>query len=139
MKSLLGQPLPGLEAIQVDWNPADDAGKMLAVCFFDVQQRPSRNCLVQLAQKTELLAKHGAVLLGIQATKQEQDGLQEWLQNNGMPLPIGTLRTDEEETRCAWGVQSLPWLILADKNHIVRAEGFSLDELESKIRAFRKE
>jgi hypothetical protein len=40
---------------------------------------------------------------------------------------------DEEETRFAWGVRSLPWLILTDKEHVVRVEGFGLSELNGKL------
>ena len=54
---------------------------------------------------------------------------------NAVPFSIGMIQADEEETRFKWGVCSLPWLILTDKEHIVRAEGFRLDELEAKIRA----
>jgi len=35
--------------------------------------------------------------------------------------------------RRALGIQSLPWLILTDRQHIVRAEGFGLDDLSQKI------
>jgi hypothetical protein len=136
MKSLLGKPLPGLEGIHVDGNPAA-AGKMLVVCFFDMQQRPSRNCLVQLAGKAELLAQQGAVLLGIQATKVEQDRLREWLRENNIRVPVGLVSADEEETHCAWGVQSLPWLILTDRSHVVRAEGFDLSDLQARMDAVK--
>jgi hypothetical protein len=40
---------------------------------------------------------------------------------------------DEEKTRFEWGVKALPWLILTDRKHIIRAEGFMLSELEEKI------
>jgi len=40
---------------------------------------------------------------------------------------------DEKETIFAWGVKSLPWLILTDRKHIVRAEGFGLSELDEKL------
>lgn len=33
--------------------------------------------------------------------------------------------------RRSWGAKSLPWLILTDENHIVRAEGFRIDELDA--------
>ena len=39
----------------------------------------------------------------------------------------------EEQTRFNWGVKSLPWLILADRNHQVIAEGFGLNELEDRL------
>ena len=130
MRSLLGKPLPGFDAIRVDLDPAGIEGKMLVVCFFDVQQRPSRNCLVQLAQKAELLAQKDIVILGIQIGGREEDRLRAWLREGSIRVPVGTVQADEEQTRCAWGVRSLPWLILTDKSHTVRAEGFALDDLD---------
>ena len=41
---------------------------------------------------------------------------------------------DEERIRFNWGVKSLPWLILTNRNHVAAAEGFSLDELDEKIK-----
>ena len=38
-----------------------------------------------------------------------------------------------EQIRFNWGVKSLPWLILTDKNHIVTAEGFNIAELNEKV------
>jgi len=38
-----------------------------------------------------------------------------------------------EKIRFAWGVKSLPWLILTDQKHIVEANGFSLAELDERI------
>ena len=46
---------------------------------------------------------------------------------------IGMIQGDVEEIRLAWGVKSLPWLILTDPKHIVRAEGFNAAELDTRI------
>jgi hypothetical protein len=43
------------------------------------------------------------------------------------------IQGDEEKVRANWGVQSLPWLILTDINHIVTAERFSIEDLGEKI------
>jgi hypothetical protein len=40
---------------------------------------------------------------------------------------------DAEKAHLNWGIKSLPWLILTNKEHCVTAEGFSLTELEEKI------
>lgn len=36
---------------------------------------------------------------------------------------------DGKETRLAWNVRFLPWLVLADQGHIVKAAGFALPDL----------
>jgi hypothetical protein len=48
------------------------------------------------------------------------------------------IQDEVEKTRFAWGVKSLPWLILTDQEHIVRAEGFSLSEFDKKILAMQR-
>ena len=44
------------------------------------------------------------------------------------------IEADAEQIRAAWGVKSLPWLILTDNKHIVTAEGFGLAELGERLR-----
>jgi hypothetical protein len=50
------------------------------------------------------------------------------------PLPFALNMLDEQvvRTRKEWGVRCLPWLILADPEHIVTAEGFCLPVLLGK-------
>ena len=43
------------------------------------------------------------------------------------------IQNDVEKTRFTWGVKAIPWLILTDKQHIVRAEGFTISELDTHI------
>ena len=50
-----------------------------------------------------------------------------------IPFKNASLKGDFEEKKLEWGVKSLPWLILADKEHTVIAEGFSLDELNREL------
>ena len=64
----------------------------------------------------------------------DEDALKEWVKENSIPFPVGTIQGDVENNRVAWGVRSLPWLILTDKEHIIRAEGFALEELGERIK-----
>jgi hypothetical protein len=47
---------------------------------------------------------------------------------------VGTSKIDLQALGQRLAVKSLPWLILTDKNHKVTAEGFSLTELDEKIK-----
>ena len=38
------------------------------------------------------------------------------------------------DLRMAWRIEKLPWLILADREHVVTAEGFGLEKLDEKIK-----
>jgi len=130
--SLMGKSLPELNDIDldIDFDRAED--RMLLVCFFDINQRPSRNTLLQLAKETEELKQKNIVVLAVQASKVGDSIINELKKNNNIQFPVGMIKGDEEKTRFNWGVKSLPWLILTDKKHVVIAEGFSVNELDEK-------
>ncbi len=139
--SLIGNPLPELKNIGIDLLAADVNDNMLLVCFFDFQQRPSRNCIILLNQKAQEIKAKGVTIIAVQASKAERAKLNEWITENDIAFPVGT---DEEITD--WIMPTnvknntprkpypLPWLILADKQYIVRAEGFNINELDEKLK-----
>jgi hypothetical protein len=108
-------------------------GKLL-VCFWDMQQRPSRHCLKSLAEKADNFADNGLSVLCVHASEVDGETLNEWMRNYKVPFAAKTITHDAEKTCFAWGVKSLPWLILADSKQIVQAEGFGIGELEEKVR-----
>jgi hypothetical protein len=61
---------------------------------------------------------------------------------NALPVADATVVCSQKFVQCqrdygkpehCWGVRSLPWLILTNPQHIVRAEDFRLSELDEKI------
>ncbi|UCG58924.1 MAG: hypothetical protein JSU70_05305, partial [Phycisphaerales bacterium] len=60
--------------------------------------------------------------------------LNEWVKTNNIPFPTGMVHGDEEEIRFAWGVKSLPWLILTDDKHVVVSEGIQIADLENRLK-----
>ncbi|MBN2181915.1 MAG: hypothetical protein JW715_08360 [Sedimentisphaerales bacterium] len=130
--SLLGKPLPNLKDIGIDPLPIDVNNKSMLVCFFDIQQRPSRNCILQLSKREQELKEKDVEIVAVQASKVEQEKLDEWIKENDIDFSVGIIEGDSEKTRFNWGVNSLPWLILTDKEHVVIAEGFNIDELDEK-------
>jgi hypothetical protein len=48
-------------------------------------------------------------------------------------LPFVMIQNYEKKIRLSWEIQSLPWLILTDKNQIVTAEEFNIAELSEKV------
>ncbi|MFC1793057.1 carboxypeptidase regulatory-like domain-containing protein [Planctomycetota bacterium] len=133
--SLVGKPLPDISGITTDFTPAQAQGKMVLVCFFDMNQRPSRHCLIQIAKQAEQLKNKGVIAIAVQASKMEQEALNQWVKKNNILFPVGIVQGDAEKIRFSWGVRSLPWLILTDSKHTVRAEGLGLTELDDKIEA----
>ncbi len=131
---LLGRPMPGFDGVKIDLAPDAGKGKPMLVCFFDMQQRPSRNCITQLAKQAEQLKEKGATVVAVQASTVNENTLIEWVKKNNVSFPVGMIQDNEQQTPSTWGVTSLPWLVLTDREHIVRAEGFGISELEQKMR-----
>jgi hypothetical protein len=105
-------------------------GKRLLICLFDLQQRPSRNAVIQLAKKTEALKAAGVEVVAIQMSKVDEGTLAAWKKETAVPFQVGMVQAGDEKARMAWGAESLPWLILTDKELRVVAEGFAVSDLE---------
>jgi hypothetical protein len=129
---LLGKPLPTWKDL-IDLDPAQTKGKLILLCFFDMSQRPSRHCVDALAKQADTLRDKGVIVAAVQSGGADDDAWKAWVKERGDKLSFGRIGKDVEKVKSAWGVRSLPWLILADKDHVIRAEGFSLDELEGLI------
>ena len=56
-----------------------------------------------------------------------------WMQENDIEIPTGRIQERLEQVLRAWRVQELPWLVLTDTKHAVRAEGFAVNELDDKL------
>ncbi len=136
--SLLGKLLPELKELRVNLLPTDTEDRMILICFFDMQQRPSRNCIMRLAKQAQELKAKDIVVVAVQASNIDKSDLNEWIKKYNITFTVGMIEGNEEKTRFSWGVQSLPWLILADKKHLVLAEGFRLEEIGDKIKNMGK-
>ncbi len=131
--SLFGKNLPGFEGIKINLNPEQIQNKIVLICFFDMNQRPARNCILQLSKRAQELKAKDIVIVAVQASKIEKEKLDEWIKKNNITFPIGIIQGNPDEIQFNWSVQSLPWLILTDTRHVVITEGFALTELEKKI------
>lgn len=87
----------------------------------------------ELIKKAKEIKEKGIIVISVQASEIEQEKLDEWIKENSITFPVGMIQGDEEKIRFNWGVKSLLWLILTDKNHIVTAEGFNIAELSEKV------
>ena len=130
--SLVSKALPDVNDWGIELSEAE--GKKVLICFFDYQQRPSRHMITELGKRAKELKEKEVVIVGVQASKVDGKMLQEWVKQNNISFPVGIIEEDEKKKRFDWGVKGLPWLILTDKNHIVTAAGFGIDELTEKIK-----
>ena len=129
----VGKPLPEFDGMDLNIIAEDIRDKVILLCFFNMNQRPSRNCLLQLSTRAQELKAKDVVVVAVQASKVDGSVLNEWVGKNNIPFPVGMIHGDEEKIRFTWGVRSLPRLILTDKEHVVIAEGFSVAELDEKL------
>ncbi|MEJ2648306.1 MAG: carboxypeptidase regulatory-like domain-containing protein [Sedimentisphaerales bacterium] len=132
--SLVKKSLPAFENIDIGFSPEQVRDKRILICFWDNEQRPSRNCIQELNKKTEELKQKDIAVVTIHASKVEREYLDNWLKENNISFLIGIIDNEVEKTRFDWSVKALPWLILTDKEHIVQAEGFSINELDERIK-----
>ena len=69
----------------------------------------------------------------MQASEIEQEIFNNWIKENKITFSAGILTGNMEEKLREWGVQGMPWLILTNPEHVVIAEGFSINDLDEKI------
>ncbi|MHC4646731.1 MAG: redoxin domain-containing protein [Planctomycetota bacterium] len=131
--SLVGKPLPELKDLKIELSLADANDKMILICFWDMDQRPSRRMVRELGKRARELKGKGVAVVCVQASKVDKNALDEWAKKYNISFPVGMIEGDEEKIRFSWGVKSLPWLILTDEGHVVTAEGFGLEELDDRI------
>jgi hypothetical protein len=129
---LNGKPLPDLAALGLTAGDIP-ASNPVVVLMIDAEQRTSRRTLKLLAdQASALKVKHAAAVI-LQAGSMDDAAYTAWLGESALPFPVARLKDTSEKGWASWGAASLPWLILADKNHRVVAEGFSIEDLDAKL------
>jgi hypothetical protein len=134
--SLVGKALPDLTELALPDAAKTAAGRSVLVCFFDLDQRPSRRTVLTLAAKAAELEAKGVIVLLVQAAVADKEHLDAWLAEQKVTFPVGMLGGEDAKarrTRHRWGAAALPWLILTDTQHTVIFEGSSWTDLETKL------
>lgn len=131
--SLIGRSLPEFKDFRIELSTAGMDERSILLCLFDMNQRPSRNCLRQLSKRANQFKARDVCIVAVHASRVDEAAVNEWTQENSISFPVGLVEGDAEKVCLTWGVRSLPWLILTDERHIVTAEGFGLSELAGKI------
>ena len=132
-ESLIGKALPDFKDVTINFSKDNVKGKQILICFWDYEQRSSRNCILELNKKISELKEKNVEIAAVQIASIEKETLDNWLKENNITLTIGTAGDNESKVRFNWGVKSLPWFILTDSEHTVIDEGFGINELDEKI------
>ena len=114
------------EGIDIELNAEQARVKMLLLCFWDIQQRPSRNLLIELAGHKKELENKGVVVLLVHTSDIGAEKLKSWIDKNKIPYICGRITSDTQRVLYRWGVRGQPWLVLTDGDGAIRAGGFEL-------------
>ncbi|MFC1794850.1 carboxypeptidase regulatory-like domain-containing protein, partial [Planctomycetota bacterium] len=130
--SLVGSKLPELQELQIAVRPDDLKNRKILLCFWDME-RKSRNSISELAKREKELAEKNVIVLLVHTSGVEPSKLKKWLAEHKIPFSCGNIKDNVVDVLSRWGMRREPWLILTDENGIVRAEGFSLEQLDEKL------
>lgn len=122
--SRVGMPLPDLEKLEIAFDPRRIENKQALVCLVDITQRPSQCSLTFLNNIRHFLRRKGVAMVCLQVTPIDEKELNTWKKENGIHLPIEIVPGDTDALKEQWGVRSLPWPILTDRDHTIIEEGF---------------
>jgi protocatechuate 3,4-dioxygenase beta subunit len=117
---------PGLYHLHTD-------GRPMLLCFIDIRQQSSQQCVAELTRKADALEAKAIITVALQASPEGTRQLYAQLDAHCTAFPWRMAGEDLEARKAAWGIKSLPWLILADKKHAVVATGLGVAELDKRI------
>ena len=130
-ESKIGKPIPDFNTFRFEISPkVRMKGKPLLVCFWDMDQRPSRQCIRELQKHRQALLDKNIVVLAVHSGAKPEKEVRQWLAKQNVSLTVGTIEGDPYDTLLAWGVRGTPWLVLTDENHMITKAGFSPDVLK---------
>jgi hypothetical protein len=128
--SLVGKVLPDVNALGLKEAVDAAAGKNLLICFFDLNQRSSRHMVRSLAANRAGLESKGVMLIAVDTSGVADAERNAALEKDGVWFPIGKGGREEVSS---WRAAAMPWLILTDTGHVVRAEGFTPEQLDDAL------
>jgi hypothetical protein len=109
-------------------------GRPLLLCFVDIAQQPSQQFLVDLAKQTDALEAKDIIIVVVRTSTIDIRPYDAFTKANHLSFCSLCVQDDFEARKTAWGIKSLPWLILADRQHSIIAQGFALDQLANKVK-----
>ncbi|MHC4353819.1 MAG: thioredoxin domain-containing protein [Planctomycetota bacterium] len=130
-ESKVGKPIPGFDTVRFTAFQKDQIkGKPLLICFWDFDQRPSRQCIRVLEKQRQTWRAKNVVVLAVHAGTKQPKQVTDWLSKNGPSLTAATIQGDPYDTLFAWGARSSPWLVLTDEKHVITKAGFNIGDAE---------
>ncbi len=130
-ESKVGKPIPGFDGVRFETSQKDKIkGRPLLVCFWDMDQRPSRQCMRVLEKQMQIWRDKNVAVLAVHTGAKRGRQVTEWLKKYGPSLTAGTIQGDPYDTLLAWGARGFPWLVLTDEKHVITKAGFNLSDMK---------
>jgi len=131
--------LPSLDHLGLKVNAEQIKDKRILACFWDKDDEPSRRLLLTLRDRREDFSERGMLVILVECTCARHDDVRSWTSQNKVAFPVGRFDFEKGKEYVArihesWAIASLPRLVLTDTSHVVTAEGFGLDELDTKMK-----
>lgn len=142
--SLVGHALPDLASLEMAFDPGRIKSKKTLICFVDYTQSSSQNAIRSLNKWRLEFTRRNVEIVCIQVVPVAEGTLRAWRRQNRIGIPIdilpggswwqdrnqaSTLKVSDKGKSILeqeWGVRSLPWTLLADKNGKIMATGFEI-------------
>jgi hypothetical protein len=132
-RSLLGTRPAGWDDLGLADLVSQLEGKAVLLCFVDIEQRPCRHAMTQISSQSDLFARENVAVVAVQVGDGVPPELQDWATKEMKGVHMATPSGGKNDVQKAWGIQSLPWLVLMDGNRIVQAEGFGPAEIPAQL------
>jgi len=130
-ESKIGKPVPSLDKIRFEgFSKNQIKNKPLLICFWDMDQRPSRRNIRALQEQQQTLRNKNIAILTVHSGTKSQKDVKEWLKKNSISLTVGMIEGDPYNTLFAWGAKASPWLVLTDEKHVIKKAGFNLSDVK---------
>lgn len=112
--------------------------KPVLLCFWEVNQADSQSRVRELALRADDFKQRGIGILLVETHPANRDKAAEWVKTNQIPFVSGALPLPDEkhptsERLAEWRIDRVPWLILANAEQTIVAEGFDLSQLPEMI------
>jgi len=126
--------LPKFDVFDLKFEPDETNDKMILLCFVDIKQA-SQEYAFSLAKRASNFAEKDVLVILVDATGGEKKQIDAWARQHSIKVPVGRLHKEIlKRIHKAWAIETLPRLVLTDRNHVIFAEGFAFEELEAKIK-----
>jgi protocatechuate 3,4-dioxygenase beta subunit len=108
------------------------AGKKLLVVAASIEQRPSRRILDMLAASQASIAKQGFAVALVHPAVTDEKQVRQWIADHKLDVTQLILAKDQSDAASlmtACGAESLPFMLLTDDKHLVKALDIQPDKL----------